>query len=446
MSFENLGLAPILVENLTKMGFTRPTPIQTKAIPHVVKGRDLLGLAQTGTGKTAAFGLPMITRILAFGKRPAPKTVRALVLAPTRELASQIHENLAAFAEDAPVSIQRVVGGASLNKQEQALARGTDVLIATPGRLLDLLDRRALVLSETRYLVLDEADQMLDIGFIHALRKIAKLIPEERQTLLFSATMPPLMEELARTYLSDPVRVEAAPPGKVADKIEQGVHFTTQKEKATLLAEYLGSHQGEHALVFSRTKHGADKLARLLENWGFSVAAIHGNKSQNQRERALAAFRAGDLAVLVATDVAARGLDIPLVAHVYNYDLPNVPENYVHRIGRTARAGRDGRAVALCGPMEMGDLRAIEKAMGAKIPVIGGTPHEDPEGMRPNARNRASQQNRAAEKANVGKRKPKAPKPATTGAAKPEAKPAAKKPVRRSQKPAGGSAPPRRKG
>jgi ATP-dependent RNA helicase RhlE len=464
MSFENLGLAPILVENLAKMGFTRPTPIQSKAIPHVVQGRDLLGLAQTGTGKTAAFGLPMLTRILAYGKRPAPKTVRALVLAPTRELASQIHENLAAFGQDAPVSIQRVVGGASLNKQEQALARGTDVLIATPGRLLDLLDRRALVLSETRYLVLDEADQMLDIGFIHALRKIARLIPEERQTLLFSATMPPLMEELAQTYLADPVRVEVAPPGKAADKIEQGVHFTTQKEKATLLAEYLASHRGEHALVFSRTKHGADKLARLLENWGFSVAAIHGNKSQNQRERALAAFRAGDLAVLVATDVAARGLDIPLVAHVYNYDLPNVPENYVHRIGRTARAGRDGRAVALCGPMEMGDLRAIEKTMGVKIPVIGGTPHEDPEGMRPNARNRASQQKKAAQRADVGKRRPKPPKAEATGAE--AAKPAPKKPVPRAlkpgpkpgpkpgakpgrkpaPKPAGGAMPPRRKG
>ena len=445
-NFDNLGLAPVLLENLGKIGITRPTPIQAKAIPHVVKGRDLLGLAQTGTGKTAAFGLPMLTRIINYGKRPRPKTVRALVLAPTRELANQIHESLGQFADGAPVSIQRVVGGASLNKQEQGLARGVDVLIATPGRLLDLLDRRALVLSETSYLVLDEADQMLDIGFIHALRKIAKLIPAERQTLLFSATMPPLMEELASSYLTDPIRVEASPAGKPVDKIEQGVHFTTQKEKATLLAQYLGEHKGEHALVFSRTKHGSDKLAKLLENWGWSVGAIHGNKSQNQREKALAAFRAGELEVLVATDVAARGLDIPLVEHVYNYDLPNVPENYVHRIGRTARAGRHGRAVAFCAPLEMGDLLEIEKAMKAKIPVIGGTPHEDPEGMRPGARSRASQQNRRDQQQKSRPKKKKKPAGEAQAAAP---APKAAKPKRRRNGPpksAGGNAPPRRKG
>ncbi|MDV7271384.1 DEAD/DEAH box helicase [Thioclava sp. A2] len=446
-NFDNLGLAPVLLENLGKIGITRPTPIQSKAIPHVVKGRDLLGLAQTGTGKTAAFGLPMLTRIINYGKRPRPKTVRALVLAPTRELANQIHESLGQFADGAPVSIQRVVGGASLNKQEQGLARGVDVLIATPGRLLDLLDRRALVLSETSYLVLDEADQMLDIGFIHALRKIAKLIPAERQTLLFSATMPPLMEELASSYLTDPIRVEASPAGKPVDKIEQGVHFTTQKEKATLLAQYLGEHKGEHALVFSRTKHGSDKLAKLLENWGWSVGAIHGNKSQNQRERALAAFRAGELEVLVATDVAARGLDIPLVEHVYNYDLPNVPENYVHRIGRTARAGRHGRAVAFCAPLEMGDLLEIEKAMKAKIPVIGGTPHEDPEGMRPGARSRASQQNRRDQQQKSRPKKKKKPTGEAQSAA-PSAPKAAKPKRRRNGPPkaAGGNAPPKRRG
>ncbi|WP_097070461.1 DEAD/DEAH box helicase [Rhodobacter maris] len=376
-NFDNLGLAPMLLQNLEGLGLIKPTPIQSRAIPHIVRGRDILGLAQTGTGKTAAFGLPMLTRIIAYGKRPAPKTVRALVLAPTRELASQIHDNLAAYAKDAPVRIQRVVGGASLNLQAERLLKGCDVLIATPGRLIDLIERRAVVLSETKYLVLDEADQMLDIGFIHALRRIATLIPAKRQTLLFSATMPKLMEELAASYLSDPVRIEVAPPGKAAEKIDQGVHFTTQGEKAALLAEYVSRHPGELAVVFNRTKHGSDKLAKLLEKWGFSVTAIHGNKSQGQRERALAAFRAGEVQVLVATDVAARGLDIPLVAHVYNYDLPNVPENYVHRIGRTARAGRDGRAVAFCGPLEMSDLRAIEAAMGAKIPVIGGEAHAE---------------------------------------------------------------------
>ncbi|HEY0275928.1 MAG TPA: DEAD/DEAH box helicase [Paenirhodobacter sp.] len=394
-TFDNLGLAPVLVQNLTKLGLTKPTPIQAQGIPHIVHGRDLLGLAQTGTGKTAAFGLPMLTRIIAYGKRPAPKTVRALILAPTRELANQIHDNLAAFAEGAPVRIQRVMGGASINVQTEKLSKGTDVLIATPGRLLDLLERRALVLSETKYLVLDEADQMLDIGFIHALRKIARLIPTDRQTMLFSATMPKLMEELAQSYLTDPVRVQVAAPGQVADKIEQWVHFTNQGEKATLLAEYLSKHPGELSVVFNRTKHGSDKLAALLEKWGFSVAAIHGNKSQNQRERALAEFRAGKVHVLVATDVAARGLDIPEVAHVYNYDLPNVPDNYIHRIGRTARAGRKGRAVAFCAPAEMDDLKAIEKTMGAKIPVIAGEPHfvsattqPGPRGPRPQQRSR----------------------------------------------------------
>ncbi len=414
-NFDNLGIAPILLRNLEGLGLIKPTPIQAQAIPHVVKGRDLLGLAQTGTGKTAAFGLPMLTRIIAYGKRPMPKTVRALVLAPTRELATQIHNNLAAFAKDAPVRIQRVVGGASINVQSEKLSKGCDVLIATPGRLIDLLERRALVLSETKYLVLDEADQMLDIGFIHALRKIARLIPAERQTLLFSATMPKLMEELADSYLTDPVRVQVASPGKAADKIEQGVHFTNQGDKATLLSEYLAKHPGELAVVFNRTKHGSDKLARLLEGWGFSVTAIHGNKSQGQRERALASFRAGEVQVLVATDVAARGLDIPLVAHVYNYDLPNVPENYVHRIGRTARAGRDGRAVAFCAPLEMDDLKAIEKAMGAAIPVIGGEPHASVPGAKAPSRGGPRRGGGAPKGAKQGgpksDRGPKSPRP-----------------------------------
>ena len=431
----------MLVKNLAALGLVKPTPIQAKGIPHIVHGRDLLGLAQTGTGKTAAFGLPMLTRIIAYGKRPAPKTVRALILAPTRELATQIHDNLAAFAEGAPVRIQRVVGGASINLQSEKLAKGCDVLIATPGRLIDLLERRALVLSETKYLVLDEADQMLDIGFIHALRRIARLIPAERQTMLFSATMPKLMEELAESYLKDPVRIEVAPPGKAAEKIVQGVHFTTQGDKATLLAEYIAKHPKELAVVFNRTKHGSDKLAGLLEKWGFSVTAIHGNKSQNQRERALSAFRAGEIEILVATDVAARGLDIPQVAHVYNYDLPNVPENYVHRIGRTARAGRDGRAVAFCGPMEMADLRAIEKAMGASIPVIGGEPHAEG-GTRPAPGGQSRGQSRGPSRGKAQGQKPAGQKsggqkPAQAGA-KPGRKPAAKPGPKSAAHPAGG--------
>ncbi|MGP9805315.1 DEAD/DEAH box helicase [Paracoccus sp. NSM] len=392
--FADMGIDHRINANIAAMGLTQPTPIQREGIPAVVAGRDVLGLAQTGTGKTAAFGLPMLTRLIKYGKKPDPRTCRALILAPTRELATQIATNIDAYAEGTPIRSFRVVGGASINVQTERMSRGVDVLIATPGRLMDLIERRAVDLSATTYLVLDEADQMLDIGFIHTLRKIAKMLPRERQTLLFSATMPKLMEELADTYLTDPVRVAVNPPGQAARKIEQGVHFTGQGDKATLLAEYLSKHTGELAMVFGRTKHGCEKLAKLLEKWGFPVAAIHGNKSQGQRERALEAFRKGETQVLVATDVAARGLDIPEVAHVYNYDLPNVPENYVHRIGRTARAGRDGRAVAFCAPAEMGELRAIEKAMKAAIPVIGGEPWAyaaapAAKGPRPQSRGRA---------------------------------------------------------
>jgi ATP-dependent RNA helicase RhlE len=376
-TFETLGLNATLLKALEKQEYTTPTPIQIEAIPHVMAGRDIMGLAQTGTGKTAAFGLPLCHRLMEIGKAPEPKTVRALILAPTRELVNQIADNLIGFTRGTHLKVATVVGGSSIHIQTTRLARGTDFLVATPGRLLDLLERRALTLEYTKYLVLDEADQMLDLGFIHALRKIAKLLSPRRQTMLFSATMPKLMEELAQSYLTEPVRVQVAPPGKVADKITQTVHFTTQGDKATLLREYLTQHPEEMALVFGRTKHGSEKLMKLLVNWGFSAGSIHGNKSQSQRERTLKSFRDGDLKVLVATDVAARGIDIPGVRHVYNFDLPNVPENYVHRIGRTARAGAEGRAVAFCSPAEMGELRAIEKAMKITIDVAGGSPHID---------------------------------------------------------------------
>lgn len=382
--FADMGIDARINANVAALGVTDPTPIQAQAIPAVVEGRDVLGLAQTGTGKTAAFGLPMLTRLIKFGKKPDPKTCRALILAPTRELATQIAQNIDAYAEGTPIRSFRVVGGASINVQTERLSRGVDVLIATPGRLMDLIERKAISLEATTYLVLDEADQMLDIGFIHTLRRIAKMLPRDRQTLLFSATMPKLMSELADTYLTNPLRVQVNSPGKAAEKIEQGVHFVNQGDKANLLAEYIAKHPGELAMVFGRTKHGSDKLAKVLDKWGYKVAAIHGNKSQGQRERALQAFREGKTQVLVATDVAARGLDIPEVAHVYNYDLPNVPENYVHRIGRTARAGRDGRAVAFCSPAELGELRAIEKAMKSQIPVIGGEiPAPAPSAARP---------------------------------------------------------------
>ncbi|PIE06603.1 MAG: DEAD/DEAH box helicase [Rhodobacterales bacterium] len=374
MTFETLGLSPRLAARLAEQGITDPTPIQREAIPHALAGRDVMGIAQTGTGKTAAFGLPMAHKLLTAGTKPAPKTVRGLILTPTRELAQQISDNLAAYTRDTHLRVGLVVGGASINVQINRLARGTDLLVATPGRLIDLLERHAVRLDAARYLVLDEADQMLDMGFIHALRRIAPLLPKERQTMLFSATMPKLMAELSRAYLTDPVRVEVSPPGKPADKVTQGLHFVEQAGKTRLLVEHLDAHKDELALVFTRTKHGANRLAKALDTEGFAVGAIHGNKSQSARERTIRAFRAGDLTVLVATDVAARGLDIPGVRHVYNYDLPNVPDNYVHRIGRTARAGRDGRAVAFCAPAEMSELRAIQKVMGRDIPVHGGAP------------------------------------------------------------------------
>ncbi len=374
--FQEMGLPARLVERLGQMGITEPTPIQSRAIPQALDGHDVMGLAQTGTGKTAAFGLPLLTQLMGLRGKPAPKTVRSLILAPTRELAGQIREALTPLVAGTPIRIGLVVGGASIKAQVNRLERGTDVLVATPGRLLDLLDRGALRLDETQFLVLDEADQMLDLGFIHALRKIAGLLPEQRQTMLFSATMPKQMEEIAARYLTHPRRVQVDPPGRAADKITQSVHFVAKAEKPEKLIDLLDTHRDELALVFGRTKHGSDKLARKLEAAGFAVAAIHGNKSQGQRDRALRAFRAGEVRVLVATDVAARGLDIPDVKHVYNYELPNVAENYVHRIGRTARAGRDGAAIAFCAPEEMGELKDIQKAMGLSIPVASGAPWE----------------------------------------------------------------------
>jgi ATP-dependent RNA helicase RhlE len=372
--FKSLGLNDRLLERLAEANLTVPTPIQTRAIPLVLEGRDVMGLAQTGTGKTAAFGLPIIQMLTGERRKPLPKTIHALILAPTRELAKQIETNLMLFARGTPTKVLVVTGGASLNAQSEKLSRGVDILVATPGRLIDLIDRRAVTLEATKFLVLDEADHMLDMGFIHSLRQIAKLIPARRQTLLFSATMPKMMAEIAADYLRDPVRIEVAPAGKPIEKIVQGIHFTPQGDKAKLLQSYLETHREELALVFLRTKHGAEKLMKLLDSWGFAAGSIHGNKSQGQRDRALAEFKAGRLKVLVATDVAARGIDIPAVRHVYNYDMPNVPENYVHRIGRTARAGAEGRAVAFCAPAEMDELKAVEKTMKTAIPVIGGAP------------------------------------------------------------------------
>ena len=387
MDFESLGLGPRITARLAALELTEPTPIQVEAIPHALAGRDVLGLAQTGTGKTAAFGLPLIQSLTATGKHAAPNTASALILAPTRELAQQIERSLASWTGGpGALRVGLVVGGRGIGGQIKAMARGVDILVATPGRLLDLLDRRAVRLDATRFLVLDEADQMLDLGFIHALRRIAPLLPRERQTMLFSATMPAPMAELARAYLSDPVRVEVAPPGKPVDKVDQSVRFVEQTGKPALLIELLDAHRDDRALVFARTKRGAERLMKTLDGAGFAAASIHGNKSQGQRDRALGGFRQGSTRVLVATDVAARGIDIPGVGFVYNYDLPNVPEAYVHRIGRTARAGASGQAVALCSPDEMGELRAIEKLLGKRVPVAGGTEWAPPRAERQPAR------------------------------------------------------------
>ncbi|WP_208349295.1 DEAD/DEAH box helicase [Pseudaestuariivita rosea] len=373
MTFETLGLNPRIVKTLKTQSITDPTPIQQKAIPLALTGRDVMGIAQTGTGKTAAFSLPMVQHLMQAGTKPDLKTVRGLILAPTRELAKQIFDNVTDYTKGSHIKVNLVVGGASINAQINRLQRGSDLLVATPGRLIDLLDRKAVRLDVAQFLVLDEADQMLDLGFIHALRRIAPLLPADRQTMLFSATMPKQMSELAATYLTDPVRVQVSPPGKPAEKIVQGLHFVEQSDKTALLIKHLNAHPKDKALVFTRTKHGADRLTKALLKHDFEVTAIHGNKSQGQRERAIKEFRKGQLNVLVATDVAARGLDIPDVRHVYNFDLPNVPDNYVHRIGRTARAGRDGSAVAYCAPAEMSELKAIQKTMGRDIPVLGGT-------------------------------------------------------------------------
>jgi ATP-dependent RNA helicase RhlE len=369
LSFHNLGLSKPVLDALAHANYSTPTPIQRQAIPTVLTGRDLLGIAQTGTGKTAAFVLPSLDRLAARQTYLKPGQVRMLVLAPTRELAAQIAASARTYGKFMKLSVGVVFGGVPNHKSVREVARGVDILVATPGRLLDLIDQRALSLRELEILVLDEADQMLDLGFIHALKRIVALVPQKRQTLFFSATMPRAIKELADKYLTNPAEVSVAPAATTVDRVEQSVTLVNQAEKTALLTLFLQSHGVERTLVFSRTKHGADKIVRQLEAAGQPASAIHGNKSQAQRERALAAFKAGQVKVLVATDIAARGIDITGVSHVVNFDLPDVPEQYVHRIGRTARAGATGIAVAFCSPDERGNLRDIERTTRQKIAV-----------------------------------------------------------------------------
>lgn len=369
MSFVSLGLSKPLLDALAAKDYSQATPIQRQAIPTVLTGRDLLGIAQTGTGKTAAFMLPSLDRLAAARKFPKPGHVRMLVLAPTRELAAQIAKSAEAYGRFMRLSVGVIFGGVPNSKSVRTVSRGLDVLVATPGRLLDLIDQRVLSLRELEILVLDEADQMLDLGFIHALKRIVALVPAKRQTLFFSATMPRAIKDLADRYLTNPAEVSVTPTATTVERIDQSVTMVNQAEKTALLATILRNRPVERALVFSRTKHGADKVVRLLEAAGIPSGAIHGNKSQVQRERAIAAFRSGEMRVLIATDIAARGIDIPGVSHVINFDLPDVPEQYVHRIGRTARAGADGIAIAFCSPDERGNLRDIERTTRQKIAV-----------------------------------------------------------------------------
>ncbi|MEH3038049.1 MAG: DEAD/DEAH box helicase [Sphingomonas adhaesiva] len=369
MPFASLGLADTLVRALAAKGYNEPTPIQRDSIPQLLEGRDLLGIAQTGTGKTAAFVLPSIQNLVAANKRVLPTHCRMLVLAPTRELAGQIADNARAYAQFSKLSVATIFGGTSIAKNRNDVARGVDILVATPGRLIDVVEQGYLNLSMIEILVLDEADQMLDLGFIHALRKIVRMLPRKRQTLFFSATMPPSIRQLADQFLTDPVTVSVVPQSTTAERVDQSVIFCNQTEKQALLTIMLRDLPIDRALVFTRTKHGADRVVKLLAGNGQGAVAIHGNKSQPQRERALAAFKSGEVKVLVATDIAARGIDVSGVSHVFNFELPNVPEQYVHRIGRTARAGASGEAIAFCADDEKPYLKDIEKLTRQKVAV-----------------------------------------------------------------------------
>ena len=391
-SFLELNLSAPILKAIAAEGYDKPTPIQARAIPELMKGRDLLGIAQTGTGKTAAFALPILERLSHATERVAKNSCKVLVLSPTRELASQIGESFKTYGRNLKVTRAVVFGGVSIGKQIDILRGGVDVVVATPGRLVDLIERRALTLTNVEVLVLDEVDQMLDLGFIHAIRKITGMLPKVRQNLFFSATMPKEISNLASGLLTNPVRVEVAPVATTVDRVNQSVIHVDQANKLKLLVEILKDNNMTRTLVFSRTKHGADKIMKGLSAAGYTASAIHGNKSQANREKALAGFKAGKILVLVATDIAARGIDVDGVSHVVNYDLPHVPESYVHRIGRTARAGAEGVAIAFCAGDERSLLKDIERTIRQSIPVVqhalgkSSLPPAEHEAKRPNGR------------------------------------------------------------
>ncbi|MBN1866224.1 DEAD/DEAH box helicase [Candidatus Sumerlaeota bacterium] len=377
VSFSDLDLIEPIQRAVRAENYTTPTPIQAQAIPHLLRGRDLMGCAQTGTGKTAAFALPILQRLTSDARPRRPRAPRALILTPTRELAAQIRESFAVYGRHLRLSHTVIYGGVGQRPQVQALSRGVDILVATPGRLHDLMGQGHLLLSKVEIFVLDEADRMLDMGFLPDVRKAIAALPKKRQSLFFSATMPAAIIDLARSLLTDPVRVSVAPRSPTADNIDERVMFVQKADKAALLRELLDDDAIARALVFTRTKHGANKVVRHLERSEIVADAIHGNKSQSARTLALDRFRSGRVRVLVATDIAARGIDVDGITHVINYDLPNEPEVYVHRIGRTARAGASGRAISFCDRDERDFLRDIERLIRRPVPVVevhGGRP------------------------------------------------------------------------
>lgn len=374
-SFDGFGLNEAITRAIAEEKYTTPTPIQEQTIPIVMSHRDVIGIAQTGTGKTAAFALPILHHLAANPRSPERKSCRILVLSPTRELSGQILDSFRAYGRHLRIRAALVIGGVPIGGQMRALLNGVDVLVATPGRLLDLVKSNAVRLGDVEFLVLDEADRMLDMGFIHDIRKIVAKLPAKRQTLMFSATMPHAITELAAQMLRDPARVAVTPAASTVDRVDQRVIRVDRGAKPAVLVDVLKREAIDRALIFTRTKHGADKVVRGLVKAGIAAEAIHGNKSQSQRERVLAAFRKGDVKTLVATDIAARGIDVDGISHVVNFDLPNIPETYVHRIGRTARAGAEGVAISLCDAEETAFLRDIEKLIRKSIPVTDSRAH-----------------------------------------------------------------------
>jgi len=372
-SFKDLKLMPALERAITKQRYTIPTPIQAKSIPGLLLGKDLIGIAQTGTGKTAAFVLPILQRMT----EKYPRTIKTLVLAPTRELAAQIGESFSVYGEFLKFKHTVIFGGISQGRQVQALSKGVDIVVATPGRLLDLLNQRKLNLNSIEFFVLDEADRMLDMGFIHDIKKVIAKLPHKRQSLFFSATMSPQINTLAKSLLKNPIHVEVAPQATTVELIKQYIFFIDQSSKEKLLIELLKQKHLTSVLIFTRTKHRANKVALFLNKHNVSADAIHGNKSQNQRTKAISNFKTGKIKVLVATDIAARGIDIKNISHVINFELPNEPESYVHRIGRTARAGTDGTAFSFCAAEERNFLRDIEKLIKQEIEVMDHTFHSE---------------------------------------------------------------------